>query len=157
MASANRHSSRPSSFFGAILLILLAVPIVQNHVDRPRDGFPLSYYPMFSHERSNRTTLRRAVGLRADGSEVPLHYKLAGSGGMNQVRRQMRSRIKGGGAEELAQEIHDNLLETSRYDDVVEILIVRDRFRLDRVMSGERTPDHRKVYVRMPVRRKESS
>ena len=60
------------------------------------DGFPMSYYPMFSQKRGQYGQVAYAVGVRADGVRENLRYKVLGAGGVNQVRRQIeRARIRG--------------------------------------------------------------
>jgi hypothetical protein len=53
----------------------------------PKDSFPLSNYPMFSHGRKDATvTVDHAVALGADGSEQPVPPRLVGSDEVLQAR-----------------------------------------------------------------------
>lgn len=73
-------------------------PILQNWAKKPKDSFPLSYYPMFAKKRSQNYGLYYVVGLDTLGKRIRIPYKLAGTGGFNQVRRQInRARKKEGG------------------------------------------------------------
>ncbi len=74
---------------GAVLLAV-ASPIVQNWRDEPQDDFPLSYYPMFSKERGETTSVTYIVGVDAAGRRRPIPSHYAFSGGMNQARKQLR-------------------------------------------------------------------
>src|SRR5262245_34764942 len=62
-------------------------PIQQNWREKPRDNFPLSYYPMFSAKRDKIETFYYVLGRDAEGGRYYLHYRLIGAGGLNSVRR----------------------------------------------------------------------
>jgi len=76
---------------GASLLTLGAViwPVVQNWRRMPRDGFPFSWYPMFSARRGKTSSVTCVIGVDLNGNQHQLHYRYAGFGGHNQVRRQL--------------------------------------------------------------------
>jgi len=92
---------------GAALLGAVLWPVRQNWRPRRqrRDGFPLSYYPMFSAERMRTGTVVHLVGVDAHGETRWLHYSHAGTGGLNQVRRQLRCEVKAGRAERVASTV----------------------------------------------------
>ncbi len=146
---------RPATVASIALLVIVLSPIIQNWREDPVDGFPLSYFPMFTTVREGRTRLTHPIGIRADGSEVSLHYKVVGSGGMNQVRRQIRSRVKRGEAEELCREIAERVARSDRQEhrDLVAVAVVRDRFELDAFFSGDRTPAERDIRARVEIPR----
>ena len=146
---------RPATVASIALLVIVLSPIIQNWREDPVDGFPLSYFPMFTTVREGRTTLTHPIGIRADGSQVSLHYKVVGSGGMNQVRRQIRSRVKRGEAEELCRKIAERVARSDRQEhrDLVAVAIVRDRFELDPFFSGDRTPAERDIRARVEILR----
>jgi len=92
-------------FYAASAALLGAVitPVRQNWRPVPRDGFPLSYYPMFSARRRRTGTVTHLVGVDADGRSRVLHYRHAGTGGLNQVRRQIRRSVTEDRADALAE------------------------------------------------------
>ena len=79
-----------------IVLALVLFPIKENWVADPKDSFPLSYYPMFSKKRDSTYGVYQVVGYDTTGTRVEIPYKLVGTGGFNQVRRQIKkAREKG--------------------------------------------------------------
>lgn len=67
-----------------------------------RDSFPVSTYPMFSADRSGKVTVPHVLGLTATGQRRPLHYRHYGTGGLNQVRKQIARAIRQGAADDVA-------------------------------------------------------
>jgi hypothetical protein len=55
--------------FSATLWILVAWPAFRSP---PKDSFPLSDYPMFSHTRPERMEITHALGVLTTGSRIPL-------------------------------------------------------------------------------------
>ena len=64
-------------------------PVAENWRDHPSDGFPLSYYPMFSRQRGEVYRQTHLVGVDAENNRILIPYRFAGAGGFNQVRRQI--------------------------------------------------------------------
>lgn len=91
--------------FSLVMILVVLSPIVQNWRPDPADDFPLSYYPMFSYERSGIRRLSYLIGLDAQGNRVPIPYTFAGSGGMNQVRRQIDKIVSRNEAAQLCQAV----------------------------------------------------
>jgi len=141
----------------ALVVTAVLAPVRQNWRRRRdrRDGFPLSYYPMFSARRANVGAVVHLVGLTADGVPRLLHHRHAGTGGLNQVRRQIRRRVAAGGAEDLAREAADSVGAGRRRSEVpvVEVQVVTSRHRYDDFFAGDREPLARWVHATAPVRR----
>ena len=118
--------------FGALLVGAVLLPVVQNWRERPEDSFPLSYYPMFSLKRSDSTTVRYLVGLDADGGRHLLPHTYAGTGGLNQVRRQINKVVRGGKADTLCRLVAANVAQTDeeRFAGVITVQVVFGRYRL---------------------------
>jgi hypothetical protein len=140
---------------GAALLIAVLAPLRQNWRRRPRDGFPLSYYPMFSARRERTGTVVHLVGVNAAGQPQILHYRHAGSGGLNQVRRQLRRTVKAGHAQEVAQRAAASVLRSSRSSEVgiAEVRVVSSRHVYDTFFAGDRVPEKETVHATAPVDR----
>jgi hypothetical protein len=75
-----------AALFSAALLAVTLAPIAQNWAEAPADGFPFSYYPMFSHPVGETYRVTHVVGLDADGREHVIPYGYLGTGGLNEVR-----------------------------------------------------------------------
>ncbi|MCA8958679.1 MAG: hypothetical protein KDC87_21560 [Planctomycetes bacterium] len=133
--------------FSVLLLVTVLSPVVQNFRAHPIDGFPLSYYPMFSKHRHGRTSLVHAVGRRADGTSIDLDCRFASTGGMNQARHKMNRMVKGGRSSVLAKTVARRVRRqgVAERERLVSIQIVRDTFVFDRFFAGDRTPEKRRV------------
>jgi len=139
-------------------------PVVQNWREQPKDGFPLYYYQMFSLKRSDRITVRYLVGLDAHGERHLLPRTYAGTGGLNQVRRQINKVVRGGKADTLCKLVAAKVAQgdEERFAGVVTVQVVVGRYRLtdyfadrrgsvwDR-MDASRTREH--VEASCPVER----
>ncbi|WP_114559991.1 hypothetical protein [Desertihabitans aurantiacus] len=139
------------------LVTAVLVPVRQSW--RPpserRDGFPLSYYPMFSARRRRTGTVVHLLGVDADGESRVLHHRHAGTGGMNQVRRQMNRRVARGAAAGLAAEAARSVAASSRPTErgVVEVQVVSSTHRYDDFFAGDPGPLRRTVHASATVPR----
>ena len=88
-----------------IFVFATLLPVKENWRERPKDSFPLSYYPMFTQKRGESYEVSYLVGVEADGEKRNLPYRLAGGGGFNQVRRQINKTISQDRADELARAV----------------------------------------------------
>lgn len=68
-------SIRARCVFGAILVLLVAAPVVRSPAE---DSFPLSTYPMFSLARPELTTVSSAVGYDRAGTRLRLSPQVVG-------------------------------------------------------------------------------
>ncbi|MBA3610966.1 MAG: hypothetical protein H0W54_06065 [Rubrobacter sp.] len=148
---------REKAFAGAAsLLTVCAVlwPVVQNWREKPKDGFPLSHYPMFSARRSKSASVTYLVGLGAGGGRHPLPYTYAGTGGLNQVRRQINRVVRGGKADTLCRIVAVKVAREERLADVVTVQVVTGRYRLTDYFAGKKDPLSEVVHASCSVERK---
>lgn len=142
---------------GASLLTIGAVlwPVVENWREEPEDGFPLSYYPMFTAKRSERVWITHLVGSDARGERRPIPYAYAGTGGLNQVRRQINRIVREGNAEALCRTVAARIAleEDARFADVVEVRIVTGRYLLADFYAGAKDPISERVRASCRVER----
>lgn len=134
--------------FSLLLLVLVLSPITENWEGSPDDGFPLSYYPMFTTDRDGDQRVTFLAGTDAAGQRHLLSYTLAGTGGFNQVRRQIRKRARED-ADELCAAV---AAEIVREDDDVhagltEVHVIRGRFLFDDYFAGNKEPVSENVYA----------
>ena len=133
-----------------IALLFVFSPITENWADEPKDGFPFSYYPMFAKERGATEHVYHVIGLDSLGKRYDLPYQLAGSGGFNQVRRQIRKRARDGGGERLIRQVARRVgeREGKPYDDLVELRLIRGTYRTEEyLLHGDREPAKEKIYA----------
>jgi predicted DCC family thiol-disulfide oxidoreductase YuxK len=145
----------------ASILVLVAVfsPVRENWKDKKDavDSFPLSYYPMFSRRRADTHRQPHVVGIRSNGETFPISYKLLGTGGLNQVRRQLDRLTKQDDSEPLRQMLAGAANEIGnsskkRYRDCVALAAVRGHYDLDRYFSaGEKEPLRMSLLRSVPV------
>lgn len=117
-------------------------PLAVRRKKVERDSFPVSTYPMFSADRNGKVTVPHVIGLTATGQRRPLHYRHYGTGGLNQVRKQIARAIRHGAADDVAQRYADSLAASKRAKDrqIVTVVVVRSRFRFADYFD-QHTPD----------------
>jgi hypothetical protein len=132
---------------------LVLSPITQNWNRKPKDNFPLSYYPMFSAVRGETYTSPAMVGWTAAGERRVVPYTFAGSGGLNEVRRQLRSRIQDRKAEQLCRKVAKRVARSARPDmaGVERLQVVMATHNLDAYFHGDKRAVKEKVYAACPV------
>lgn len=136
-----------------LALGLVLWPIRQNWRAAKRDGFPLSYYPMFSARRSERVQVHHLVAVTAPGERRLLAHHLCGPGGLNQVRRQLRRLMRAGQAEQLCERVVQRLARErdGSLADVVSVEAVRSEYSLADYFGGDKRPLSEKVYASLAV------
>ncbi len=136
--------------FSALVLAAVLAPVTQNFMADPWDGFPLSYFPMFTKPRGETVKLTHPVGIRDDGVEINLPGRLAASGGMNQIRKHIRKTARKGNADELAERIARRIRRSDRpeYASLLEVRIVRSTFEIEGFMGGDHRAVRREVLAR---------
>lgn len=143
---------RLASLISVGLVAAVLAPVRQNWRRRPRDSFPLSYYPMFTAKRRSRMRVTHFVGLDRDGQRVHLPHDVAGSGGLNQLRKQIRRIVQRGDAEELCRAAAERVARRRRrYPEVVAVQVVTGTYRLTAYFAGQREPDKEVVHACVPV------
>lgn len=137
-----------------MLLGAVFAPIVQNWRPAPRDGFPFSYYPMFSARRGAKTRVTYLVGVKADGTRDPLHFRFAGCGGQNQLRRQIRRMANEGRSGDLCERVAARLAEErpALHRNLTAVELVTGTYVLDDYFGGRsRLPHREKVHASVPL------
>lgn len=159
-APENGRLVRPASAVWAVVLStvvlgLTLAPVVNNWRKPPVDDFPLSYYPMFSQDRGTETELQYLVGYEADGTRRVIPCSYAGSGGMNQARKQIRSHVKSGRADELATKVAGKLARKRDGDlaAVTRVEVVTGLFWHREYFAGRKDPVSETVHATAAVTR----
>ena len=136
--------------FSLALCLALMWPVRQNWVENPKDDFPLSYYPMFSHKRKVTHSLPYFVGYDAAGQRHCIPYKYVGPGGFNQVRRQVNKRARRGDVEKITKKVARRLAKCKEapLNNLVRVEMVRGRYNLNEYfLSDNKLPINEKVYA----------
>ncbi|MGJ7440659.1 hypothetical protein [Aquipuribacter sp. MA13-6] len=134
------------------LLVVLA-PVRHNWGRSPRDSFPLSHYPMFSARRRATARVVHPVGIRSDGTRSRLSYHYCGTGGFNQVRRQLRRAVKDGRAAQVVTDVALSVAAAARAEDtdVVAVEVVTGTYRYRSWFSGDHEPEKVVAHARADV------
>jgi len=129
--------------------------VVENWRATPRDGFPLSYYPMFTARRRGRVRVTHLVGYDGEGQRYHLSHRLVGEGGLNQVRRQLRRRALAGEGDDVCRAVAARCgrFRSGRYADLVTVQLVTGEYRLDDYFAGDRAPRQETVHAAVEIAR----
>ena len=144
-----------AAVFSVAVLAAVLSPLLQYR--RPLsarvDGFPLSWYPMFSAERRRRAWVTHAVAVTADGRRRSLPLDALGPGGLNQVRRQLhRVAVREARPEACAGALAVRVARRQDCADVTCVEVVRTRFDLDRCLISRRVDGESTVLASAAVR-----
>jgi hypothetical protein len=128
-----------AALFSVMVLAGLLSPVLQYR--RPPaervDGFPLSWYPMFSAKRRRRAWITHAVGVDSAGRRRYLPLGALGAGGLNQVRRQLyRVAVRECRPHDCAGALAARVAGRHDCTDIVGVEVVRTRFDLDACLLG---------------------
>jgi hypothetical protein len=127
-------------------------PIVQNWVKKPKDSFPLSYYPMFSARRDASYVAQTLVGVDGAGKRVILPYQWAGHGGFNEVRRQLRATVrKPEKAARLCEKLAQRAAKSKRHRGLAQVEILTVKHDIKAFFQGDRRPLEQDLHVACPV------
>jgi hypothetical protein len=123
---------------GLLLLAAVLAPIAENWRPQPEDGFPLSYYPMFTYERGATSRVTHLVGVDGRGNRTPLPYTFAGVGGLNQVRRQLARIVGRGGSDGLCRTVASRVARDDRppFAELVTVRVVTGTYDLADYFTG---------------------
>lgn len=139
-ALASRRERVRAGIVAGVAVLAVMSPLGRTR--RQDDSFPLSNYPMFTHNPSDTTGIERAVGLTVDNSELRLSPELAG-GTVEVIHaaQTLTNAVRRGEAGALCVEIADRVA-SSDLTEVVEVLVVTDRFA---IVEGLRSDDPQPV------------
>lgn len=154
---ASGDRGKPTAVLLSLAMIIAVLwPLQENWRDKPRDNFPLSYYPMFSSKREAIETFYYLVGRDQQGTRYLIPYKYAGSGGLNQVRRQIRKIVQQDRAPELARSVARRLArnEKAPWSNIVSVAVCRGRYSVDDYFHGRKDPVQEQVKASSPVTRR---
>lgn len=151
------HLSKPFAlFFSVAVLFAILLPVRENWKDKPKDRFPLSYFPMFSSKRDSICTVNYFVGYDTMGNRYYIPHALVGSGGFNQVRRQVNKKVRSENVEKITQKVAKKVAKCQEvpYCHLVRIALVRGDFDLNNYFQkGIKMPQHEKVIFTKTIER----
>jgi hypothetical protein len=138
------HLSKFSaSVFSLLLLAAIAWPVGENWKSKPKDEFPLSYFPMFSFKRDSIFQVNYFIGYDVRNQRCYIPYEYIGSGGLNQVRRQLNKKVREEKGDRIAEKVAKRLAncKTAPYNELVRVDLVTGRYHLDNYfLTGDKNP-----------------
>jgi len=144
-----QYSQNQALWISVFVIILILSPILENWASKPKDNFPLSYYPMFSKKRQATYGMYYFVGYDTAQNRYKISYKLAGTGGFNQVRRQIKKAARSDKAKAYTQEVAKRIANMKEYpySELTRIELVKGYYHLENYFLKQDTlPVHeRKV------------
>ena len=103
---------------------------------------------MFSYKRGETYSLRYVVGYDANGERYKIPYKVIGTGGFNQVRRQINKRSKRGEGEVLLTQVADRIVgyDKKPYSDLIQLKLVKGTYHFDTYfLTDDKSPIKEKI------------
>jgi hypothetical protein len=142
--------------FSIALIGAMLSAVFQNWQARPRDSFPLSYFPMFTGELDDLHTEHYLVGRDARGRRYAIHYNnIAPGGSMPRIRSQTREMVRGGQAAELCQRASGRIAERNPRSlrSVNRLEVMTGQFSLAEYLKGVKLPRSERVRAACPIAR----
>jgi hypothetical protein len=136
----------------AYALAIVAVGVVASPalVAKPRDGYPLSTYPMFAEDRGRIATVEQAVGITKTGARIPLQPKYFGTDEVLQAKTKLERATRRGTSPALCDEVQKRV--AADRDDVVEVVIRTITVdAIDYFSDADRATQSERVYARCKV------
>lgn len=138
----------------ATVVSVLAVLVVASPVVHERDSYPLSTYPMFSHDRGRVASIDTAVGVHADGTWERLNPNLI-AGGIEVIHAAVTvtESVRRGDTPALCAEIAARVATSSARRDVVAVEVVSETHDVVAWFDGADVPVARTVHAECAVTR----
>lgn len=140
-----------------VTLGLVLAPVTENWEKKPKDNFPLSYYPMFSAARGETYSSPSLVGWTREGERRLVPHTFAGGGGFNEVRRQVRSRIEEHKAKDLCRKVARRVARSGRREvaGIERLQVITATHNLNSYFHGDKQAVKEKVHATCPVTREQ--
>lgn len=146
-----------ATLFSVLVIGAMLSAVLQNWQARPRDSFPLSYFPMFSYEFDELQTEHYLIGRDALGNRHAIHYNnIAPGGSVVRIRREtVRAMVKRGQSKQLCQDASQRIAERNPRSlrSVVSLEVMTGTFSLSEYLQGNKTPASEKVQATCSIRR----
>ena len=138
-----------------VFVLVVLSPITENWKQKPKDDFPLSYYPMFSFKRNNYLYIAYLKGIDEKGKnyKIPYEYVIKGAG-FNRSRKQISKALINNKAMELCKQTLRNLNTVQRepYNKIKEVIVLSGQVDIDEYMKGiKRFAYRNRIYARCPA------
>lgn len=131
------------------LLGLLFVPILR---DPPRDGFPLSNYPMFSLAKERKDArIVHVVGYSREGRHRPIPPEVLGTEEVMQAYQIVQVAIRRGQAADLCRGTAQRVAASADHADIEHLEVRSDHYDAIGYFAGQTRPHGTRVHARCDV------
>lgn len=135
--------------FSVGLLLAVLWPILR---DPPRDGFPLSNYPMFSADRRTADAeIGHVVGFSREGRHRPVKPSMVGSEEIMQAYQTVRMAIRRGDAADLCRRAAERVRNDPDHADLERLEVRTDHYDALAYFAGDTKPRRTQIHARCPV------
>ncbi len=144
-----------AGLFSIVMICAVVSPVAENWRGKPKDSFPLSYFPMFSRKRSETVRVTYVVGFNARGERHLIPHRFAGTGGFNQVRKQISKVARKGDADKQCEAIAERiaLRQSKPFIDLVAVQLVTGEYKLADYFTANKKPLQESVHASCEVER----
>ncbi len=142
--------------FSIALIVAVLSPMQENFRERPRDSFPLSYYPMFTLSQDDLNEQTYVVGFDASGKRYTIRYSYISPGGRlvrvrSDVRRQVQQGLAGHVCGRTSLAIAQRNPRSLR--PVVTLQVVTGTYSLSEYLDGNKTPRSEIIHAACQIAR----
>lgn len=131
------------------LILALFWPIARNP---PRDGFPLSNYPMFSHPKEHHNAhIVHVVGYSREGRHRPVPPDLLGSEEIMQAYQTVQVAIRRGHARDLCRRTAARVASDPGHADLEHLEVRTDVYDAVDYFAGDKKPRGTQIHARCSV------
>lgn len=135
--------------WSAGLLLAVLWPILR---DPPKDGFPLSNYPMFSADRRNAdAAVGHVVGFSREGRHRPVSPEMLGTEEIMQAHQVVSVAIRRSYANDLCERVAQRVRAEPEYADLERLEVRTDHYDALAYFAGETKPRASQVHARCSV------
>ncbi len=140
----------------AVSTLVLGAVLVPLTWDAGEDSFPISSYPMFSHERtSSESLITHVVAIAADGTRTPVPPHEVASSAVMQTLVTIQQSVHAGpaSARRFCREIAQRLTRSEDAELRASVSVEIETARIDsiRYLGGDRTPLSRELHAHCRV------
>jgi hypothetical protein len=144
--------SRPLHYalLGALALVVVSPALATP----PKDGFPLSTYPMFSTNKDPKTSVDQAVAVGLDKGVTVLGPGFVGTDEVLQARATIARAVRGGGSttKALCEEIASRVARDDALGDAIQVEIRNvTHDSIAYFAGGNREPSSVRVHARCSI------
>ena len=139
--------------FGSLLLAAVVSPMLRSP---PVDGFPLSNYPMFAHDRDRSVRIGHVIAFDAGGGGRPVPPELLGTNEVMQAHQTVVVALRQGeaAAADLCRETADAVRQAGgAWADAVRLQVRVDHYDSIAYFEGETRPRRSQTLATCEVRR----